>query len=512
MAKKFGNPFPIFCDDENLPQGHLGDRTDFSPHEPRIRLDTHIDDNEETPNFYRTSLSSLPQSSTTSDAEHEDYTPASDQKAPTRNTTILHRPRNSISRYSSSLTPRSVRSARIRVSPRPRTRERQEEQDRLDHPLVLLHITILPVSLPWSQEHARKILPAETIDDLNLLKDKTSGNVTQRGILIPHPQDEMDLIRERLLEALELEKPRDTACDCLSRQSMDDEDDSDSMLDSAIGMSEDENDQYVRCEVCFARIKGSDVSKRTEKRWEVKVFAANGLMRENTWSSSWNEMERVDIEISPCIPLDLRKRLDDLRQKDEMQLQRQRAQELENREDSVARIEQLLQQHRADLDHIRHLESQMRTVQGGTNGTTAESDNRHASASQPTKHNLKDTTSPLPPAYRPKEIPLDVLVKNYFCVLARDKRNMVIFGLSVLVLFLAVQSQRSIYASSQMGSTPIRSSDASTLSDATGHLEVRPVLDASMATIRDSIPGDQSSRAEEVPSVDMDTIIETAAD
>lgn len=101
-------------------------------------------------------------------------------------------------------TPRSLRKAGGRASPRPRTRERREEENRLALPLVLLHVTLLPVSLPWSAKSMRAVLPESFQQDLSLLETSVDGTVLQRGILIPHPQDGLDLVEDRLLVALEL--------------------------------------------------------------------------------------------------------------------------------------------------------------------------------------------------------------------------------------------------------------------------------------------------------------------
>jgi hypothetical protein len=46
------------------------------------------------------------------------------------------------------------------------------------------------------------------------------------------------------------------------------------------------------------------------KRWDLKIYAANGLMRVGAWSAAWREMERCDVEITPWIPTDVRKALE----------------------------------------------------------------------------------------------------------------------------------------------------------------------------------------------------------
>ena len=40
------------------------------------------------------------------------------------------------------------------------------------------------------------------------------------------------------------------------------------------------------------RIEGRD-------RWELRVYAANGLMTSGAWRRVWGEMERIDVEVGP---------------------------------------------------------------------------------------------------------------------------------------------------------------------------------------------------------------------
>ena len=120
---------------------------------------------DDVPDFYRISLSSLPLSSLPSDDDH-DHTP---RRVPRRSPHNLESSSTTDrSELSRTLTPRLARTARSRVSPRPRTKTRQQERDDIEHPLVLLHVTLLPPILPWSQEHVAGILQ-DSLLDLSLI-------------------------------------------------------------------------------------------------------------------------------------------------------------------------------------------------------------------------------------------------------------------------------------------------------------------------------------------------------
>lgn len=358
------------------------------------------------------------------------------------------KPRSSIH-----LTPRSGRKIQMRASPRPRTRERQEEKDKLTFPLVLLHITLLPVSLPWSQQSLKQILPQDVLDSVNLLKTKATDAVLQRGILIPHPQDEVDVLEERLLEALELEEERITKCGHFSgRLSVDLGDDWSSegdQADSGIDLSRDSSRNSNECATCRSHINSSMTGVPSgNKRWDIKIYASNGLMRSSAWAACWSEMERVDVEIAPWIPNDMRSRLDALRNEEEAQahvaIERERLVELDLREDAVRDAEVALrqQQRRRDLEleQSHRIEERLRTMEAMNLSPRASRNFQSRELSPKRSATQTEADIKIPQAYRPKEIPLDVLVRNYIYVLAQDRRNIVILILSLLVMFFSLRS------------------------------------------------------------------------
>ena len=62
------------------------------------------------------------------------------------------------------------------------------------------------------------------------------------------------------------------------------------------------------CDICGrdVRLEGVDNAGREgEKRFRIKIYASNGLMRAGAWAACRREMERVDVEIEPFVEGDL---------------------------------------------------------------------------------------------------------------------------------------------------------------------------------------------------------------
>ena len=201
-------------------------------------------------------------------------------------------------------------------------------------PLVLLHVTILPMQMPHTPETMVKIMPEWLVENYKVLEDKLQDIVLmRRGLLIQHPKDEYDLLEERILESLELRTPRLLKCGHFVAPDSDDED----LHQSDDEANDDQVDQDSRmgggtitgegapesryptpnsedasvCLDCHRQVKkpGHGVGAGT-KRWDIKIYAANGLMRAGAWAAAWSEMERCDVEITPWIPNEVRKTLE----------------------------------------------------------------------------------------------------------------------------------------------------------------------------------------------------------
>ncbi|KAK4545311.1 hypothetical protein LTR36_003491 [Oleoguttula mirabilis] len=429
--------------------------------------------------FTRTSISSLPESTYQTDNErtHKPYTPPVIRPSFRRPESVRRMqmtspppfssrsPRQSILRHSRSRTgtPQSLRSANAGGSPRIRRRilsedTQQEEQEdvRRQYPLVLLHVTLLPITLLWSAEAMQELLPRSFRDNLQLLRSKLSDTMLQRGLLIPHPRAEYELLEERLLEALELREERVTKCghfhkprgSLVSSTSSAEEGSTDSGLGSSIeglpSVDEDE-DMCTTCQQPIKFTKAGPAAGADSRKWSIKVYAANGLMRASAWTAAWSEMERVDVEILPWISEDVRKSLD-LRREEEEHYESQGREEEDERIRAVVE-EQVRLAHEQMSWEAEETERRIRDRQDARHH-----EQTHASANAEKKppnglsnpaHTKDVGLSDLPQVYRPSEIPLSVLLRNYVMLLAQDRRNVAIFALAMLLLLFGIRSSAS---------------------------------------------------------------------
>ncbi|KXT13912.1 hypothetical protein AC579_2372 [Pseudocercospora musae] len=424
--------------------GSLAEEADHDIESTYI-VEQHADSDDERRQsaFTSTSISSLPESGFETDYErgmmHKPYTPPvmrptfrrpdsvrrMQMSSPTPSESDLRR---SILSPPRGRTPRSTKSS-VKGSSRPKRRQEEDaEEENKDYPLVLLHISLLPLELPWSYESMRDILPANILEDLQLLRSKASETIIQRGILIPHPREEYELLEERMLEALELKKERITKCGHFRAR---DSTSSTSSGDSGVGSSLEGSDSDL-CETCHHHLRTvNSVVSTGGRKWSIKVFAANGLMKAGAWSAGWSEMERVDVEILPWINEVLRRRLDARREEED-------AERTLQEEEEEARIRALV----AEQVRIAHEEQKC----------SAPEERRMIQLYPPNPQRvpedfpvLFDFQSPpgsndLPQVYRPKDVPLSLLLRNYIFLLAQDKRNIAIFALSALAFWLSLRA------------------------------------------------------------------------
>lgn len=362
-------------------------------------------------------------------------------------------PRQSVLRHSRarSGTPRSVRSVDAKGSPRVRRQrsgetEIQQEEEQKHYPLVLLHVTLLPVSLRWSVESMQELVPAHTMENLQLVRSKVSETVLQRGVLIPHPREEYELLEERLLEALELRDERITKCGHFFKRDSTGSTSSDSDHDSGVGSTSDSSDSST-CATCKSHVKtlrspaGSGKSK-----WTIRVFAANGLMRSAAWSAAWSEMESVDVEILPWISDDIRRKLDERREEEEVE-------ERERQEEEAERIKEIVEE-QVQLAYEQRMAAQEQQRQADDTERRAkvrkeelegrEMVLRSTEPASPLPTPIEETPAQskgneVPDIYRPSQIPLSILVRNYLYLLAQDRRNVVIFFLVVVSAFFLIR-------------------------------------------------------------------------
>lgn len=300
-----------------------------------------------------------------------------------------------------------------------------------EYPLVLLHCTLLPPSLPVAGFTGRPnpkilkdVLPRKYWRRWKILEEKVgSGVLRDRGVLVSHPQDSYDLLEERLLESLELQRPRLHHGHFLSQEEYDSDKEGTHQEES--GTDDEQGDV---CPDCGGRVVTCDNQNR---KWDVRIFAANGLMRAGAWAAAWREMEKVDVEVALWLPTDVRRELEKRLMEDE----------LVNREDGIP-------QWNAPSGKAADLH---------TSGPTSVRNSVDSVKDAPLCPELFSSSIPepapqepehkqVPPAWNHKptaEIDLRTLLVNYIRVLVCDGRNIAITLLSVMVAFFAFSGARS---------------------------------------------------------------------
>ena len=298
---------------------------------------------------------------------------------------------------------------------------------RKEYPLVLLHITLLPIPLHYSQEIMEPVLPPTIFENWKLLQEKATDTVLERGVLIPHPREDYDLLEERLLESLDLKIPRILKCGHFHLSA---EEEADVLAGSDGEDPDDDGNDLDICFDCGRHIRnGKYGSTGTgSKRWEIKLFAANGLMRAGAWSAAWREMERVDVEILPWMEEDMKRELE-LRREEE---DRARA---EAKEEGVGGLD----------------DDRLREIYGGearafVDGQIDETPATVEMAARQMGEGKEE---------RVEEVPLWELSKRYLYHAGQDRRNIAIFVLSLFVLVLSI---RPLGGRSSLASQPLQPS------------------------------------------------------
>jgi hypothetical protein len=361
-----------------------------------------------------------------------------------------------------------------------------------------------------------RIMPEWLVENYKLLEEKLQDIILmRRGLLIPHPRDEYDLLEERILESLELKTPRLLKCghfvppeddtdkedfdDCASIT--DDNTGRGSRMSGGTFTEELENSHSLdasMCVDCHHELKrpGKGVGAGT-RRWDIKIYAANGLMRANAWAACWGEMERCDVELQPWIPDDLRKTLE-RRVIEEQEAEKRKhmyAIELQRQiQESTAKqqiaLEEAAERKRLEEAELqRSFEAAAAALQRSIEEKAAEKKKfeeaielkiaeakesmrleteaqAQAEASllaerlRVLESTLQERTKPSrdsgSTSVRATQIPLSTLLKNYIVVLLKDQRNFIILVLGALVVFLAMNMDTG--ANSQLASISAQSS------------------------------------------------------
>jgi hypothetical protein len=332
-----------------------------------------------------------------------------------------HRKRNSrTSRNPSAFSAMSAGSVTRHRSDRDSRTSAKSPKVKKEFPLVLLHCSLLAPTMPTKAGVSDAAILQAVVPDLywkrwKLLNDKIteSFEIQSRGILIPHPKGDYDLLEERLLESLELAKPRLRSGHFYGNENFEEGEESESDAETA--------DQGAKCQDCGRKVV-QDVSQ--DRKWEVKVYAANGLMRAGAWSAAWNEMEKVDVEVSVWLPEGVRceveERLSTIGIGRDVEPGDQYNQETTEAE-----------RRRREIYGTTESDSQEKTDGLYDPGTSFD-----YTYGDELPHGIRHRSEPPRHPYVPV-IELKHLVVNYARGLARDKRNLMILILSLVVLFFA---------------------------------------------------------------------------
>jgi hypothetical protein len=322
-----------------------------------------------------------------------------------------------------------------------------------EQPLVLLHVTVMPLSWPYSHLMGSAELPMSlhnVKDSWRLLQEKLGDTVLERGILLPHPQDSYEVLEERLLDALELPvRPRAKILKCGHYMGPDTPPlSSDSEGERSVDHWE-KGLESKWCDICRRDVALESQDIGTKRKFRVKTYASNGLMRAGAWAAAWREMERVDVEIAPYVESHL---LTELEIFAAMAKRDTHLNQEETHGDGFV-DEEVVPEHVHDRSHdeahrlaeeeemIRHIteeeekerrrisdEERLREIYGHTTPPQTPSPVQQAKTRRSSRpRNAVDSDS------------LPELLLAAFKVAMRDKKNVAICVLSVLVLLLALK-------------------------------------------------------------------------
>ncbi|KAL2891547.1 hypothetical protein HOO65_010905 [Ceratocystis lukuohia] len=386
----------------------------------------------------------------------------------------------------------------VHYSPKGRTPTRFRPQPD-QAPLVLLHVTMLPLQWSWApvlEEAAAyaaegNSMLSEPIKNLRdawiILQDRIGDTVLERGVLLPHPQNDYEVLEERVLEAMELPlRRRARILECghylgpanvMSLSDDEETEDDDSFTSYEIQRRRITSTRHW-CATCRHEIKVDALGPG--KIFRVKVYASNGLMRAGAWKACWREMERIDVEIEPIVDSSLHIELAELAAEQQRRaeetaskmLQEKKEAEAASRgivakiDDKTRRLNEERERREIERELERHREEVMRAQPKALTSPPpaipieappCPSDQSRSSGqfTQSTPHNESSSshpppspsasvplaTSPGPQSPLQRTIPdtFPELLMEALRVLIRDRKNIVIGVLSFLALLLAVR-------------------------------------------------------------------------
>lgn len=328
-----------------------------------------------------------------------------------------------------------------RKSTPPRFKSQQEA------PLVLLHVTLLPLRWMWG-DLVNNLDPADMSEQAKtlrnswrILQDRVGDTVIERGVLLGHPQNDYEVLEERLLEALDLPvRRRARILECGHYLGPSNE--------STIAEEEESEDEIGQqrrnsgskrkwCGTCNSEIRYDPLGN--VKVFRVKVYASNGLMRAGAWEACWKEMERVDVELEPLVEPPVQ---DEIVRLAALQQEREIAQqdEAEDSRDAAMGYDERRRSGEHQKGHSRWQPSSSGTSTGEGGDSRRGSKSSHRRTNSYHRTSSTKSSSSEAGARRYQSAGLPELILQSVRVLLQDRRNLIIIALSGFVLMLSLRS------------------------------------------------------------------------
>jgi hypothetical protein len=304
-----------------------------------------------------------------------------------------------------------------------------------EKPMVLLHVTVLPLTWTYSHVISSPELPPELLsikDNWRLLQHKLAETVLERGILLAHPQDSYEVLEERLLEALELPfRPRASILKCGHY-----------MGPETLSSDDESGDEYFQteeqrkwCDICRREVRfepGFDLTGG--KRFQIKFYASNGLMSAGSWAAVWRDMERIDVELQPYVNSDLTLELE------HMVANASHVSAAKHEDDGFVDVDE------EEVVDTKHAEKELQAQEEEIRRQIMEEERMREVYGQE-KQSPPEIPQPRSRSRSRKpghDDSLSELMLAAFKVAMNDQRNVVIFVMSGLILLLALWPTRTI--------------------------------------------------------------------
>ncbi|KAI0384744.1 hypothetical protein F5Y04DRAFT_247717 [Hypomontagnella monticulosa] len=352
-------------------------------------------------------------------------------------------------------------------------------------PLVLLHVTVFPLQWVWGD-----LLNTLDVDGVSeqvkslretwrILQDRATETVLERGVLVNHPQNDYEVLEERLLEALDLPlRRRARILECghylgpANESILEEDDESEDEWGSERARGEDKRHW---CSTCKNEIRYDALGPG--RVYRVKIYASNGLMKAGAWAACWKEMERVDAEIEPIVEPAVQEELArlaasqqerELARQEEAEIAKEVAQQMEEQRRSEQRANMTSprfgatsprpgservgspiseeERRRRDEERLREIYGQSppppSPMQPPSRAASVHLDrdeyNMPPSPTSPSSQENYGRKDPHPHTYQNASLP-ELLLQSVR-VLMQDRKNVVIFTLSIFVLMLALRN------------------------------------------------------------------------